>query len=91
MARMTGEQIVMFCYSELQINEENTIAKVKGKKFVCGKLYTGLYPKQYTKRILASKLSAMERQYPDTKVIAQGKLKTFKFEDPKVVLSSNMF
>jgi hypothetical protein len=86
---MNGDQEVIFAYSELHINAENAIAKVKGKKFVCGKLYMGLYPKQYTKRILATNLAAMERQYPDTKVIAQGQLKTFKYEDPKVVLSSS--
>ena len=89
MTQMIGDQDVIFVYSELQINAENSIAKVKGKKFICGKLYIGLYAKQYTKRILASNLAAMERQYPDTKIVAQGKLKTFKYEDPKIVLSSN--
>ena len=91
MIQKTGDKEVVFAYSELQINEENSIAKLKGKKFVTGKVYIGLTPKQYTKRIVATALKAMEAQYPDTKVIARGKQKDFKYEDPKVVLNSSMY
>lgn len=91
MIQKTGDKEILFVYSELQINEENSIAKPKGKKFITGKVYIGLTPKQYTKRILPSALKAMEAQYPDTKIIARGKQKNFKYEDPKVILNSNMY
>lgn len=90
MTQTTGKEVV-FVYSELQINEENSIAKAKGCKFVTGKVYIGLTPKQFSKRILAKDLKAMEAQYPDTKTVAKGNITHFKFEDPKVVLNSNMY
>jgi hypothetical protein len=91
MIQTTGDKEVIFAYSELQIKEENAICSSKGKKFITGKVYIGLTPKQYTKRILPGALKAMEAQYPDTKIIARGKQKNFKYEDPKVILNSNMY
>ena len=91
MIQKTGDRETVFVFSELQINEENSIAKNKGQKFVTGKVYIGLNPKQYTKRVPADHLKAMEAQYPDTKIVARGKLREFKYEDPKVVLNSSMY
>lgn len=91
MIQKTGDKETVFVFSEIHVKEENEIAKTKGKKFVTGKVYIGLTPKQYSKRVVATSLKAMESQYPDTVIIARGKLRDFKYEDPKVVLNSNMY
>lgn len=73
---------VMFVFSEIQYNEEQNIAAKFSKKFKPGKLYFGSSSKDFTKLIKSDQYQAMRAQYPDVKVIAQGKKIDFKYTDP---------
>ncbi len=74
---------VIFVYSEIQYNEEDSIATKVGKRFKPGKLYFGKSSKDYTKMIKAEQYKAMRAQYPDVRIVAQGAKDTFKYTDPK--------
>ena len=74
---------VMFVFSEIQAQEEQLIADKSNKKFKMGKLYIGATAKDFTKMIRSEQYSAMRSQYPDVKVIAEGRKADFKFTDPK--------
>ena len=86
-----GDAIVIFVYSEIQMNEENTISKKKGKRFICGNIYSGIGAKPYTKQIQENELSGMVSRYPDTKIVIKGKLKDIKFTEPKYELNINNY
>ena len=87
MMTTSGDKEYVFVYSEMFKEHEDTIANRLGKHFVCGKVYVGLTPKEYIKCIEKSKLSAMEKMYPDAKIVAQGKIKDMKYVDPKTELN----
>lgn len=91
MTTSNGEQSVIFVYSELQIKEENEISRRVGKRFVCGNVFSGLGPKEYSKMILENELSAMSRKYPDTKIVLSGKLKNINFTNVKYELNINNY
>lgn len=88
---VNGNKEVIFVYSEMQMNEENTISRSSRKRFICGKVYSGIGAKLYTKQIQDSELSAMVSRYPDTKVVIKGKLKDIKYEEPKYELNINNY
>lgn len=81
--KKTDNYDVMFVYSEIQFNEDNDIAKKIGKKFKPGKLYFGSSSKDYTKMIKAEQYDAYRAQFPDVRLVAQGKKDEFKFSNPK--------
>lgn len=81
--KVSSNYEVMFVFSEIQYNEEQSIAEKFSKKFKPGKLYFGSSSKDFTKMIKADQYSAMRAQFPDVKVIAQGKQSDFKFTEPK--------
>ncbi len=89
MTTKNGNKTVIFVYSEMQMNEENSILKKQGKRFVCGNVYSGIGAKQFTKQIQEGELAAMCAKYPDTKIVIQGTLKDIKFEEPKDELNVN--
>lgn len=91
MTTTNGNKTVIFVYSEMQMNEENSIHKKIGKRFVCGNVYAGNGPKPYTKQIQENELSAMIAKYPDTKIVIQGVLKDIKYEEPKYELNINNY
>jgi hypothetical protein len=74
---------VMFVYSEIQMEEENTIASKTGKKYVPGSVFTGAEAKLYTKIIKPEQWSFMRAQYPDVKIVDQGMLTAFKYTESK--------
>lgn len=91
MTTNNGNDTVIFVYSEIQKNEENEVSRKMGKRFICGNVYSGLGPKQYTKMILENELAAMCRKYPDTKVVTSGKLKNISFTEVKYELNINNY
>ena len=91
MTTKNGNQVVIFVYSEMQMAEENQIAKRIGKRFVCGNIYSGIGAKQFTKQIQEDELPGMIARYPDTKIVIKGKIKDIKFEDVKYKLNINNY
>lgn len=71
---MVEDKVKVFVYSEMQIDEENVVCKRIGKIFSCGTVTVGHTYTQYSKMINEEDLDAMAARYPDTKVIARGKL-----------------
>lgn len=81
--KISNNYDVIFVYSELQSNEDNEIAGKIGKKFKPGKLYFGSSSKDYTKMIKEEQYTAYRAQYPDARIVAQGKRADFKYTEPK--------
>ena len=76
----------IFVYSDSQLQEDNTIAKSKGRRFVCGQVYIGAISKPFTKIIKESDLSAMQNKFPDMKIVTSGKKATIRYTKPTTTL-----
>lgn len=81
--KLNSNYEVIFVYSEIQYNEEDSIATKVGKRFKPGKLYFGKSSKDYTKMIKKDQYTAMRAQYPDVRVVAEGPKDEFKYTEPK--------
>lgn len=76
----------IFVYSDSQLQEDNTIAKSKGRRFVCGQVYIGAISKPFTKIIKESDLAAMQSKFPDMKIVTSGKKTTIRYTKPTTTL-----
>lgn len=76
----------LFVYSEVQLNENNAIAKRKGRKFIVGQIYEGSNTKTFTKIIKESELSSMSASYPDVRIVAKGNKFKMKYTLPQFKL-----
>ena len=76
---MVEDKPKVFVYSEMHVDEERTVCKRVGKIFSCGDVTVGHRRVKYSKVINEEDLNAMAARYPDTKVVARGKLSNTKY------------
>lgn len=76
---MTAKDEVYFTYSQLQIAQDKEIANKIGRRFECGDVSVGTSKVKYSKIILQSDIDKMTKVYPDTKIVASGKLGDLKY------------
>lgn len=79
---MSNLDYVYFMFSDIEVNEENVIAKKEGKRFKCGNVSAGGQMRQFSKKIKQSQLKAFCNKYPDAKIQAKGYEKDFKWDEP---------
>ena len=73
---------VYFMFSDIEVNEENAVAKKNGKRFKCGSVSNGGQLKQFSKKIRKNQLDAFCNKYPDAKIAAEGYEQDFKWVEP---------
>ncbi len=73
--------MVYFIYSSEQITKDTAINRKVGRQFNCGLVSIGSDKKEYSKIVLESDLNAMVTMYPDSIIIAHGKLNSFEYTD----------
>lgn len=78
---MINETTKLFVYSDIQVKTDKSINKKIGRDFKCGDVSIGSNRKKYSKIIEKSELQSMCSQYPDTKIVAEGKLSEMNYTE----------
>lgn len=76
---MVSDEVKLFVYSDIQIKSDKEINKKIGRDFKCGDVSIGSKRHKYSKIIKKSELQSMCAQYPDTKIVTEGKLSSMNY------------
>ena len=79
---MSKMKLVLFMYSQMQIDQDKEINQKIGRDFQCGEVSLGASNQKFSKMIPESDLAIYQTAYPDAKIIASGDKNKMIYKKP---------